>query len=136
MNRAYVDANVIVRLITGDPPEMADQAERLFRRADEGGLEFVVDSIVIAEVVWVLSSFYGFTPDEIAPTLQTLLVSDGIVGEEKLESLQALALYHEKHIDFVDALLSVRMMREGVRVIYSFDRHFDRLDSIRRVVPS
>lgn len=30
MKRAYVDANVIVRLITGDPTELADRAEKLF----------------------------------------------------------------------------------------------------------
>jgi predicted nucleic acid-binding protein len=136
VNRAYVDANVIVRLITGDPPDMAEQAERLFQRIDEGEIEVVVDSIVVAEVVWVLSSFYGFTPDEIAPALQTFLVGDGIVGEEKLESLQALALYREKNIDFVDALLAVRMIREGVRDIYSFDKHFDRLESVRRIEPT
>ena len=135
MKRAYVDANVIVRLITGDPPEMADSAARLFQSVDQGALELVLDEVVLAETVWVLSSFYGFSADEIAPILGTLLANDGIVSNEKMELLQALALYEKKNIDFVDALVAVRMLKHGIPEIYSFDKHFDRLKSIQRLQP-
>ena len=135
MRRAYVDANVIVRLITNDPADMADCAARLFEQVDDKSLELVLDGVVLAEVVWVLSSFYGFAPHEIAPTLATLLSNDGIVSEEKTELLQALALYDKKNIDFVDALVAVRMLKRGISDVYSFDKHFDRLQSIRRIQP-
>ena len=135
MNRAYVDANVIVRLITGDPPEMADKAVQMFRLVDDGLLQLVMDGIVVAEAVWVLSSFYGFVSGEIAPILQTLLVHDGIISDEKAELLQALTLYERKNIDFVDAMIAVKMMRDGILDVYSFDKHFDRLESIKRLSP-
>jgi len=135
MNRAYVDANVIVRLITGDPPDLAERAARLFRHMDDGELELVVEEIVVAETVWVLSSFYGFSPDQIAPVLRTFLISDRIISDGKLELLQALALYEDKNVDFVNALIAAKMMRRGVPTIYSFDNHFDRFDSIRRLTP-
>ena len=135
MTKAYLDANVIVRLITGDPPEMADRAERLFRRVDEGDLELVVETIVAAETVWVLSSFYGFSSADIAPVMSAFLVSKGIVCDEKVEILQALALYADRNIDFADALLAVKMIREGATQIYSFDDHFNRLESIHRLDP-
>lgn len=135
MKRAYVDANVILRLITGDPPEMAAQAESLFQRVDEGAIELLVEPVVVAEVVWVLSSFYGFSAHEIASVVQTFLISGGVISDEKLELLQALALYENKNIDFVDALLAVKMMKQGVHEVYSFDKHFDRLESIRRMTP-
>lgn len=136
MRRAYVDANVIVRLITNDPEDMADCAARLFEQVDEGALELVIDGIVLAETVWVLSSFYGFSAHEIAPGLATLLTNDGIVSEDKTELLQALALYDKKNIDFVDALVAVRMLKRGISEVYSFDRHFDRLQSISRIQPN
>ena len=135
MKTAYVDANVIVRLITDDPPDMAKQAAALFARVDCGEVRLVVDSIVVAETVWVLSSFYGFSPEQIGPVLREFLVGDGIESEEKTELLRALILYEEKNVDFADALLTVKMMKHGVTEVYSFDEHFDRMESIRRVQP-
>lgn len=136
MRRAYVDANVIVRLITNDPSDMADSAARVFEQVDQGDLELVIDGVVLAETVWVLSSFYGFTAREIAPALATLLSNDGMISQEKTELLQALALYDRKNIDFVDALVAVRMLKHGIQDVYSFDKHFDRLQSINRIQPN
>lgn len=135
MRRAYIDANVILRLITNDPPEMADAAQRTLRLVDDGSLELVVDPIVIAESVWVLSSFYGFIPSEIAPVLRTFLAGEGIICQDKTALLQALELYEDKNVDFVDAVLAVRMLQLGVSEVYSFDRHFDRLEGIERLEP-
>ncbi|MBC7227772.1 MAG: PIN domain-containing protein, partial [Thermoflexales bacterium] len=67
MNRAYVDANVILRFLTSDPPDMAEQAAALFERVEQENLRLVLDPIVLAEVVWVLQSFYRYRPAEIAP---------------------------------------------------------------------
>lgn len=135
MKRAYVDANVILRLITDDPPEMADAAQRTLRLVDEGELELVIHPGVLAETVWVLSSFYGFSPSEIAPLLRTFLASEGIVGEDKTALLQALEIYEDKNVDLVDAMLAVEMLKHGISEVYSFDKHFDRLPGIRRLEP-
>jgi predicted nucleic acid-binding protein len=78
MKQAYVDANVILRLVTGDPPDMAEKAASVFRQAEDGRLQLVIDAIVLAECVWVLSSFYGFVPADIAPILRMLLSRGGL----------------------------------------------------------
>lgn len=135
MNQAYVDANVILRLVTGDPPDMAEQAARLFARVDNGEMEIIIDTVAILETVWVLSSFYGFSPEQVAPVVGTLLASRGVICDEKVELLQALTLYEKKNVDFADALLAVRMMKSGVANIYSFDKHFDRFESITQLNP-
>lgn len=49
--------------------------------------------------------------------------------------LRALVLFEEKNVDFADALLCARMLDETEPEIYSFDRHFDRVEGIRRVEP-
>ncbi len=135
MKQAYVDSNVIIRFITDDPPDMATQAAALFQQVDDGSLQLVVDSISVAESVWVLSSFYGFSPSQIAPILSAFLSNDGIVAADKDELLSALALYQEKNVDFADALLAIRMMKSGIPDVYSFDRHFDRIENVTRIDP-
>ena len=133
MTVAYVDANVILRFLVGDPPDMAERAARLMQAVERGEVTLRVDDIIVAEVVWVLSSFYKYKVQEIATTLLELLAQDGIEVEDSI--LSALVLYSSKGIDFVDALLATRMQVHGVRQVFSFDRHFDRVAGLERLEP-
>ena len=137
MRRAWVDTNVILRFLTGDPPEMAAQAGALFGAVDREELVLVMDEIVVAEVVWVLHSFYGYPNADIARVMQELLSHPGLEADDKPGLLTALHLIAEKNIDFADALVAVHMERRGLREIFGFDfdRHFDRLPGISRLVP-
>jgi len=135
MKHAFVDANVILRLFTNDPPEMADQAQNLFARVDAGEVRLHVPEIVVAEVVWVLQSFYHLSPDVISSLLQEFLSNEGLICEDKSKILIALSLFASKHIDLIDAFVSVQMNGEGIGEIYSFDQHFERLPGITRLNP-
>jgi predicted nucleic acid-binding protein len=59
MSAYWVDANVLLRLITNDPPELAERAASLVERAEQGEVILKVSSIVVAEVVWVLIAVPG-----------------------------------------------------------------------------
>lgn len=135
MNQGYMDANVILRFLTGDPPQMAERAASLFRAVEQGELRLIVEPIVLTEVVWVLQSFYHYRPAQIAPVLREFLGQYGIEAEDKDIMLHALSLYESKNVDFADALVAARMLRRGVTQIFSFDEHFERLPGIRRLVP-
>jgi len=133
--RAGVDANVILRFLTGDPPDLAAQARTLFDAVDEGSVTLVLDDIVVAEVVWVLHSFYRYPPRQIADVLQELLSHEGLENGNKPALLAALSLFAEKNVGFTDALVAVRMAQQGIGEIFSFDRHFDRLPGVSRRLP-
>jgi predicted nucleic acid-binding protein len=51
---AFVDTNILVRHLTGDPPEQAARASRFLAAADE----LLLADLVVAGVVCVLGSFY------------------------------------------------------------------------------
>ena len=51
------------------------------------------------------------------------------------EFLLALEIYAEKTIDFEDALAAAEMQALNIEVIYSYDKHFDRLNWIKRIEP-
>ncbi len=135
MERAFVDTNVVLRFLTGDPPELAAQAQALFAAVDEGQLCLVLEEIVVAETVWVLESFYKHAPAAICRTLLELLAHDGIECRDKARLARALALYADRGVDFADALLAVSVQDSAEKVVYSFDRHFDRLVGLRRRIP-
>ena len=65
----WVDANVLLRFLTGEPPQLAERALRLIQRAEQGEITLRLSPIVVAEVVWVLSSFYRYSRAQIAEVL-------------------------------------------------------------------
>lgn len=135
MRRAYIDANVILRFLTGEPQDMAAKASALFDAVEQSEVTLVIDEIVVAETVWVLQSFYGYPNREIAQVIQELLSHSGLETEDKPGLLAALSLFSDKNIDFADALVAVHMDKRSVQEIFSFDRHFDRLPGIIRLSP-
>jgi uncharacterized protein len=135
MKRAFIDANVILRYFTQDPPELAEAARKTFSAAQEGLVVLVLAPITVAEVVWVLESFYGYSKSQISETITQFLRSDGIEVFDLELLIQALSLYHEKNIDFADALLAGFALSQGLNLVYSFDNHFGRISGIMKVKP-
>ena len=133
MKRAFADANLILRYFTKEPPDMAEASLKTFSAAQDGQICLIITPIILAEVVWVLESFYGYAKEKIAVTIIQFLYSDGLEVMELDILIQALSLYHEKNIDFADALLAVSALSHGPNLIYSFDRHFDRIPGITQI---
>lgn len=136
MTKARVDANVILRYLTLEPPEQAENVTRLFEQLASGKMSVVVDEIVVSEVVWTLTSFYRVPRKEIAEVMLNLISAPGVECRNDEVVRRALVYFDEKNIDFVDALVCARVLDEGVADIYSFDRHFDRVMGIRRIESS
>jgi predicted nucleic acid-binding protein len=118
---AYVDANVVLRLLLGEPEEQAHQAERLFLNAANGGVTLVILSPVLAEVIYVLTSprWGGHTRDEVACTLRELAGLKGVVMDDLPHVLTALLTYETSNLDWVDCLL---LSRAAEAQIYTFDK--------------
>lgn len=135
MKRAFVDANVILRYLTRDPPDMAEAALRTFTAAHRGKVRLLLMPITVAEVVWVLESFYGHHKAQIATTLTQFLHADGLEVENLDLLTEAFALYHGQNIDFADALVATVARRKGPPAVYSFDRDFDRVTGLTRLTP-
>lgn len=134
MTRLWVDANVLLRFLTGEPKELADKAASLMARAESGEVTLVVSPLVVAEVVWVLKSFYRHSLEDIAGVLVPLMSADGVEVEDRETLTQAIELARDKNVDFVDAALAVQAARRGEPVC-SFDGDFKRLP-VQWITPS
>lgn len=135
MKRAFIDANIIVRYLTDDPWEIAKEVEALFEAAERGEVILMLDEITVAEVVWVLSSFYKASKMVIKESLQSFVANEGVEVTGEKDILLALTLFADLNVDFADALLSVHMVRAGVSDLFTYDKHFDRLPGVNRVSP-
>jgi len=122
----WVDANVVLRFLTGSPPEMAEQARLFFSRVG-ADLQVRVSPITIAEIVWTLESYYGFDRKRIGEVVSAFCRSPGVLVLEQDAILEALADYSAKNVDFADAYLAAQVIRYGAGVVATFDeKHFSR----------
>lgn len=128
---AFVDTNVLIRHLTGDPPELAVRATRYLAAADE----LLLPDLILAEVAYVLESFYETPRAQVATTLRAVLAFPAIrvVDADLLQ--RAVEVYEIHRLDFADAYLVASSERTGVGVIASFDRSIDRVSTVRREDP-
>jgi predicted nucleic acid-binding protein len=129
---AFVDSNILVRHLTGDPPAQAARATRYLQGAEE----LLLPDLILAEVTYVLESFYETPRARVATTLRSVLAFPAIrvVDVDLLQ--RAVEVYEVHRLDFADAYLVASAERTGVGVIASFDRTIDRVTTVRRDEPS
>ena len=136
MNKSFVDTNLFIRYLTNDDQEKADRVEKLLVQAKSGTLNLVTTEMVIAEIVWVLESFYGLTPKVIAPLIRGILATPGLEVINGALISRALELYEGQNFDFVDGYIAAVMEKQGISDLYSFDRkHISRIRTITRKEP-
>ena len=134
--RAFADTNLFLRYLTNDVPAQADAVEALLQRASDGEIVLVINSLVIAEIVWTLEAYYGLARDSIKDKVLAILNTPGIEAAEGDLLLQAIFWYAGKNIDFVDAFNAAWMFAEGLETSYTFDRkHFSRIEGIKVQTP-
>ena len=137
MSDAFVDTDVIIRLLTGDDLEKQEKAAALFDAVESGRLRVAAPDTVIADAVYVLSSprLYHLPRAEVAELLAPLVRLPGFKVENRGGILRALEMYSSANVDFGDALIVAAMEQVGSKVVYSYDSHFDRIPNVDRRSP-
>ena len=128
---AFVDTNVLIRHLTGDPPEMAARATS----ALASGGELLLADLVVAECVYVLESYYEVPRAQVAEIMRAALVLPAVRVTHEASLLRALEVYELDRIDFAEAYLVAQAEATGVKEILSFDRSIDQVASIARREP-
>lgn len=128
---AFVDTNILVRHLTGDPPDMAARTTRFL--ATERDL--LVTDLVVAETVYVLESFYETPRTQVAESMRSLIAFDSIVVVDPALLLRAIEVYETDRLDFAEAYLVACAETTDVGRVASFDQAIDRVDTVERVKP-
>lgn len=128
---AFIDTNVLVRHLTGDPPALAARATAYLGTKPE----LLLTDLVIAETVYVLESFYQAPRGQIAEAVRSLVTFDSILCADPGLILRAVEVYEIDRIDFAEAYLVACAESTGIRKVASFDRSIDRVTTIERIEP-
>jgi predicted nucleic acid-binding protein len=128
---AFVDTNVLVRHLTGDPPTMAARATAYLRT--QRGL--LLTDLVAAETVYVLESFYEAPREQVGVALRSIVAFESITCVDPALLLRAIEVYETERIDFAEAYLVACAESTGIGIVASFDQSIDRVRTIARIEP-
>jgi predicted nucleic-acid-binding protein len=128
---AFIDTNVLVRHLTGDPPAMAKRATVFLRDSSE----LYLADLVVAETIYVLESFYELPREQIATTIRSLLAFDSIAVVDRDVLLRTVEVYETDRLDFAEAYLVACAESTRIGRVVSFDRSIDRTLTIERNEP-
>lgn len=124
-----LDTNVLVRFFTGQPPDMAKRARALIAQADAEELLLHIPSLIVAETIYTLESFYDMPKADVCEHMLAFLRSRGIAPLEPEIITDALVRYQTLPVHFADAYLAASAVASGTPV-FSFDEDFARFKDV------
>ena len=126
-----VDTNVLIRHLTGDPPEQARRATSFLAVSDPLWLA----DLIVAEVVYVLESVYEVGRADVARLVRSIVSSDRLLVTDLALLLRTIEVYERHRLAFADAYLIASAERTGIGVVVSFDKGISRVGTVERVEP-
>lgn len=129
------DANIVIRLLRWDHEVYSPIAKKIFERAETGEFTLYFTSSCVAEIIWVLTSYYAQERKDVAAILSDLLQRPGIRLEYPKLILAALEDLKSKAVDYLDAF-HARFALEKGHTIMSFDSDFKKWPELNWKRPS
>ena len=135
----FLDTNIFIRYFEQEDKNKSADAERLIHKIVSREIVCFTNTMVIAEIVWVLEKYYDWEKPEVCDNIEFILNTPNIKikGRKILQS--AVKTYRELNIDFIDSYNYAYIKANNSSEIYSYDIHFDKLNKaykdIERMVP-
>ncbi|MDD3926264.1 MAG: PIN domain-containing protein [bacterium] len=127
-----IDANIILRYLLDDNEELSARARSIMNDVESGKLHVACDPVNLAEVVWVLKSFYKIPNDKICASLESIIKAEGFILLDKDRYLLALQLFAGSAAQFGDACACAAALQGCSGRLLSFDRKLSKVNGIQR----
>lgn len=118
-----LDTSMLVRYLTGDTQDLAEQAARVIDQEED----LQISDVVLVETAYVLTSVYKIPREVVVDHLILFLQKENIrpFALEKDILLQALLLCRPSgRVSFADALIWAAAHSTAAKVVYSLDEKF------------
>lgn len=101
-----LDTNILVRFLVKDHKTFSPQANVLFKEAEKRKINLYADEIMVAEVIWLLDSFYKYSREEIINQLKEVICQPWIINPRKELILATVELFRTTNLSYVDCWLA------------------------------
>jgi len=127
----FVDTNVFLRFFVRDSESFYQKAKELFEKAESGEVKLETSDLVVAEIVWVLESYYDFSRAEIKEVIDTILETRNIRVANHARVKETIILYALGKVDFIDGYNISLIKTKGYKNVATFDiKHFKNVEGV------
>lgn len=117
-----LDTNVLVRYLTADDANQFARAQSLLARAEGRGDRFLVNVIVLCELVWTLRGVgYRYDRPAIASALEQIAAAPLFEFQHRDQVLDAIHEFRRGKADFADYLIGEMNVTLGCSDTLTFD---------------
>lgn len=125
MAKNLIDTNLIIRFLVNDDTQKVSRVEKLLR--EKTNQNILLDT-VIAEIIWVLSSYYSLDKKDVVEKIRALIHVDTIECNAFLIN-RALSLWEKTAISYIDAYLGA-VAELGNMTLYTYDQKLSAISTI------
>lgn len=126
MKKYFGDTNLFLRFLLPEPSRQKEEAQRYFQDAKARKITIIVCQLIIFEVCFALEKYYQQSRLEVYRHLKNIASASYFIVEEREIFLEALEIYKNKNVDFVDAFLFCKARSQNAQVL-SFDKDFKKI---------
>lgn len=130
MPKILIDTNLIIRFLVNDDPTKAARVKKLLLESKNTS---VLLDTVVAEIIWVLSSYYEQDKFSIVEKIRAL-IHVKLISCNKALLDRSLTIWGNNNISFIDSYIIATAELEDLK-IYSYDYKFDKVRTIKRLEP-
>lgn len=128
-----LDTNVLVRFLVNDDPNQARRVTDLFNSAEKDGNQFLVPTLVLLELIWVLESVYEFSRNEILEACE-LLAQMPVLSFENYADFQRLIVFgRTTNAHLADLLIGLTSQSCGCEMTLTFEKGLERTGLFERL---
>ena len=121
-----LDTSVVLRLLTGQPQDLAAKALERYQDGIAAGDDFSVSDLVAAESYYAIQHHYGKSKEETLDALRSFSSGDGISFSQNFEAAINTPNIHKASPGFVDRML-VSGYGENGQITLSCEKSYRRL---------
>jgi len=124
----FIDTNIFLRVLLHDHEAMFQESVVFLERVKNQEVRAVTSSLVIAEVIWTLRSYYEFSKDEVVRSANSIFAINSIKIVNTVDDHLAVKLFQEHSVKYIDACIaSIPQVIQKKWTIISYDQDFKKL---------
>jgi predicted nucleic-acid-binding protein len=120
MKKVIFDTNILLRLFTEGVGPLQKKAADLIEKVEVGEITAIINELTIGECIWVLTSVYKKSKNEVIEAVKDLLMREGFEIRDKDLINQSLMVYSENNISWIDSYLYSLSKKTGIELV-TFD---------------
>lgn len=132
----FFDTNIFLRTLIKEDIRTFNDCYKALEKIKRKEIQGMTAGVVLAEIVWTLSSYYNFSRKKTVQATQSIINLHNLKIIDDYDHLLAIEIFQNKRVKYIDALIgSIKEIQLKNWTIVSYDKDFDKI-GIKRLEPS